>query len=491
LDWQQCLYVVVPLRNQAKIIQDATDNDWVETTAQARQAMLNGFARLHVRLDEGRPHPPDVPFDDAILSAVFTGFVQSFEPLVRRMVDDPSGRWVVNRTSIDTARETCRSLWEGSGRLVGLLQSRLGMDPPAAKTESRCDVAESSPSLPPEKIEQAARDVAEVLADCPGQVMNLHLLVERLRKRGHVRMDVEQSIKSHEVANRIEIRTGQAAAEQLNADGTTTPFGRPIEFVNVHATPALWEWRNEQRRTGTPEPVASKIVGNESSWWKNFVVDVRRLLQRPDALEHFRKRFREWQENETRNKEAQKAYKYVNDSSAPEEDRHRLLGSLDGGPLSVEQSYFVVVVVYDTFMDPERPSDKLGPQLAQDGFHAGYAVYEWQMSSDPPTETDGVLVNEALDKVKRDLTETLDPVAQADNPPPIYVTFADVVATSNEFIPIKSLYNWKSAGKLPAPLREGKGTRPAVWDWNVLRPVVEQLADLPLPKCPVRNQATD
>ena len=148
------------------------------------------------------------------------------------------------------------------------------------------------------------------------------------------------------------------------------------------------------------------MPASSPTWRNDLVVAVRSLLQRPGALEHFQLRFRGWQENSTRIQEAQKAFKYVNDLLAPEEKRHRLLHRLDGGPLSVEEAYFVVALVYDTLMASEFPSHKIAPQLAQDGTHAGYIVSEWGMANDPPRETDGVLVNEALDQVRRDLDET-------------------------------------------------------------------------------------
>ena len=145
------------------------------------------------------------------------------------------------------------------------------------------------------------------------------------------------------------------------------------------------------------------MSANEPTWRNGFVVAVRQLCDRPGALEHFRAKFRSWQENSTRIQEAQRAYQYANDRSAPEQDRHRLLHRLDGGPLSVDEAYVYVVLLYDTFMPPDFPSHKIGPQLAFERNHAGYIVTECEMANDPPNEADQALVFEALDTVRRDL----------------------------------------------------------------------------------------
>ncbi len=65
-----------------------------------------------------------------------------------------------------------------------------------------------------------------------------------------------------------------------------------------------------------------------------------------------------------------------------------------------------------------------------------------------------------------------------------YVTLAEAADLADT--PKKTLEDWKQKGKLPAPKIPHAGRRSAKWDWSELRPNLEQLTGMELPKCPAQ-----
>jgi hypothetical protein len=66
-----------------------------------------------------------------------------------------------------------------------------------------------------------------------------------------------------------------------------------------------------------------------------------------------------------------------------------------------------------------------------------------------------------------------------------YVSLADVVVIAP--IAKSTLYDWSRKGQLPPPAKPGSGRRPNLWLWSTLRPELEKLAGIALPKCLPRN----
>ncbi|MCH8044940.1 MAG: hypothetical protein IID44_14615 [Planctomycetes bacterium] len=63
-----------------------------------------------------------------------------------------------------------------------------------------------------------------------------------------------------------------------------------------------------------------------------------------------------------------------------------------------------------------------------------------------------------------------------------YVTLADMSKLA--VTPKKTLEDWKQKGKLPSPDVPHSGKRAAKWKWNTVRPALEKLTGMELPKCP-------
>jgi hypothetical protein len=64
----------------------------------------------------------------------------------------------------------------------------------------------------------------------------------------------------------------------------------------------------------------------------------------------------------------------------------------------------------------------------------------------------------------------------------ILVTLADAAAIGH--VSKKTLEYWKYNDKLPEPHREPRGRSPALWDWMLIRPVLEKLVGMDLPERP-------
>jgi hypothetical protein len=75
--------------------------------------------------------------------------------------------------------------------------------------------------------------------------------------------------------------------------------------------------------------------------------------------------------------------------------------------------------------------------------------------------------------------------ASAKSEPPQYVTLAEASALCHR--PKKTLELWKQEGKLPPPAVKSRGRNPARWQWSALKPALESLTGLQLPKCPTEG----